>query len=463
MDIRANSMASRDKAYFLHPMTNLRKHQDIGPRVITHAKGIYVYDEDGNEYIEGMAGLWCTALGFGNERLIEAAKAQLDKLPYYHSFAHRNTDVAIDLAEMLIGMAPVKMSKAFFTSSGSEANDTVLKIVRYFNNAIGRPEKKKIIARKKGYHGTTYAAASLTGLPYMHTLFDLPIQGVKHTETPHHYHNALPGESEEEFASRLAGMLEQMILAEGPETVAAFIAEPIMGAGGVIVPPKTYFPKIQAVLKKYDILMIADEVICGFGRTGNMFGSETCDVKPDIMVMAKALTSAYLPLGAILINEPVYQALEQGSSDVGTFGHGHTYGSHPVSVAVAVETLKIYEETKIVDHVRRVGARFQDKLRQYADHPLVGEVRGVGLIAAVELIKNKETRENFDPKAGIGLYCQARCEDHGLFQRSLAGDSVAFSPPLIVDEAEVDQIVERFGKGLEETWTMVKEQGLQNA
>jgi len=298
---RGNSAASRDIASLLHPYTHLRKHQEQGPVIITEGKGVYVKDDTGKSYIEGLAGLWCTSLGFGEERLVEAAAAQMRKLPFYHVFAHKSHDVGIDLAERLLAMLPVKMSKVFFNNSGSEANDTAVKMVWYYNNALGRHRKKKIIARVKGYHGVTVAAASLTGLPNNHLDFDLPIANIRHADCPHFYRYGKKGESEEDFATRMAESLEAQILREGPDTVAAFIAEPIMGAGGVILPPKTYFEKIQAVLKKYDVLMIADEVICGFGRTGNMFGSETFGVKPDIMTMAKALSSAYLPISATII------------------------------------------------------------------------------------------------------------------------------------------------------------------
>ena len=292
MNDRANSARARDIAYYLHPYTNLKVHEKEGPLVITKGKGIYVYDKNGKAYIEGLAGLWCTALGFDEERLVEAAMAEMRKLPYYHSFSHMSHDVGIDLAEKLVQMAPVPMSKVFFTNSGSEANDTAVKLVWYYNNALDRPRKKKIISRIKAYHGVTVASASLTGLPNNHRSFDLPIANILHTDCPHHYRFAEPGESEEAFATRMAENLEKMILEEGPETVAAFIAEPVMGAGGVFVPPPTYFEKVQAVLKKHDVLFIVDEVICGFGRTGNLWGCETFNLEPDIMTIAKALTSA---------------------------------------------------------------------------------------------------------------------------------------------------------------------------
>ena len=457
----SNSASARDIAFHLHPYTNAVKLEAEGPLVLTEGKGVYVYDENGKPYIEGMAGLWCTSLGFGEERLVEAAARQLRKLPYYHTFTYKSHDAAIDLAERLIGLAPVPMSKVFFANSGSEANDTVVKMVWYYNNAIGRPEKKKIIARLKGYHGVTVAAASLTGLPYNHIDFDLPIANILHTDCPHHYRFGLPGESEEDFASRMAANLEKLILDEGPDTVAAFIAEPVQGAGGVITPPRTYFEKVQAILKKYDILFIADEVITGFGRTGNMFGTETYGLKPDIITVAKQLSSAYLPIAAVLINEKVYQAIRDNSGKLGTFGHGFTYSGHPASVAVALETLKIYEERDIVAQVRRLAPAFRKGLQRFADHPLVGEVRCVGLVGAVELVKDKATRESFDPKQAVGPYAVGRAQEHGVILRAIV-DSVAFCPPLIATEAEIAEMFDRFGRALDDTAAWVQDQGLRS-
>jgi 4-aminobutyrate---pyruvate transaminase len=447
---RGNSAASRDIAYQLHPYTNLKKHESEGPLVITEGKGVYVYDETGKEYIEGLAGLWCTSLGFGEERLVEAATRQLKKLPYYHVFNHKSHDASVELAERLIALMPVKMSKVFFNNSGSEANDTAVKMVWYYNNARGRHRKKKIIARMRGYHGVTVASASLTGLPANHRDFDLPIANIRHADCPHHYRYAKPGESEEDFATRLAESLEGQILREDPETVAAFIAEPVMGAGGVIVPPRTYFEKIQQVLKKYDVLLIADEVICGFGRTGNMFGTETFGLKPDIITMAKALSSAYLPISATIVSEELYQAFVAQSEKIGTFAHGYTYSAHPVCCAVAVETLKIYEERNILAHVRRVAPRFQEGVRRFAGHPLVGEVRGVGLLAGLELVKDKATKAPFDLKMGVGPMVAARAQENGLICRALM-DTVALCPPLVITEKEIDEMLRRFGKALEET------------
>ena len=462
MTDRMNSAASRDIAYHVHGYTNLKKHEQSGPMIITSGSGIRVTDDNGKSYIEGLSGLWCTSLGFQEERLIEAATAAMKKLPYYHGFAHKTAEVTIDLAEKLISIAPVPMSKVLFANSGSEANDLAIKIIWYYNNALGRPEKKKIISRNRAYHGITVATGSLTGLPPIHDDFDLPIDRILHTDCPHYYRGAEDGETEEDFASRCAEKLEKMILDEGPDTVAAFFAEPVMGAGGVIVPPATYFEKIQAVLKKYDVLLLADEVICGFGRTGNMWGSQSLGMKPDMLTCAKALSSAYIPIAALMISEPIYQALVQQSKKFGLFGHGSTYAGHPVAAAVALETLTIYEERNIVDHVRTVGPRFQDGLRKFADHHLVGEVRGLGLVAAIELVRDKDTKAPFDAKQGVGLYFQARSEEEGLIIRPI-GDTIAICPPLITVEDEIDEILGCLKRALDDTATWVQENGLTAA
>jgi 4-aminobutyrate--pyruvate transaminase len=456
---RGNSAASRDIAFHLHPYTHLKKQETEGPLVITEGRGIHVYDETGKEYIEGLAGLWCTSLGFNEERLIEAATRQLRRLPYYHIFNQKSHDSAAELAERIIALMPVPMSKVFFNNSGSEANDTAVKMVWYYNNALGRHRKKKIIARMKGYHGVTVAAASLTGLANNHREFDLPIANIRHADCPHHYRFAKPGESEEAFATRLAESLEAQILREDPETVAAFIAEPVMGAGGVIVPPRTYFEKIQPVLKKYDVLLIADEVICGFGRTGNMWGSQTYGLKPDILTMAKALSSAYLPISATVVSDALYQAFVAQSEKIGVFAHGFTYSAHPVACAVALETLKLYEERDILAHVRDIAPRFQAGLRRFAGHPLVGEVRGVGLIGALELVKDKATKAPFDPKQGVGALFAARAQEHGLIVRAM-GDAVALCPPLIITSDEIDEMLRRFGRALDDTAAAVSRAGL---
>ena len=459
--VRANSAAARDIAHALHPYTDLVAHQEAGPMIISRGEGVRVWDEAGRDYIESVAGLWCASLGFSNERLARAAYDQMRKLPFYHAFTAKSHEPLIDLSEMLIQRAPVPMSKVFFANSGSEANDSAVKMVWYFNNAMGRPKKKKLIGRIKGYHGVTVAASSLTGLPNNHRSFDLPLPGFLHTMTPHHYRGAEPGESEEAFATRCAEALDQLIVAEGPDTVAAMFAEPIMGAGGVIVPPRTYFEKIQAVLRRHDVLLVVDEVICGFGRTGNYWGTQTFGIEPDIITCAKALSAAFLPISAVMVNERVFEGLARESHEIGTFGHGYTYSGHPVPAAVAVEALKIYDEINIVDHVGTVGAHLQSELRRrFAEHELVGEVRGVGMIAAMELVADRDTRRSFDPKQKVIGRLAKLCEQHGVIARGLPGDSLAFSPPLIMTTAEIDEMLDRIEPALDELTVQVRRERL---
>ena len=442
--------ARRDIASSIHPYTNLRLHESQGPLVITKGDGVYVSDENGKRYLEAMSGLWCVSLGFSQPRLAEAAYQQMLKLPFYHTFAHKANDVGIELAEKLLSMAPAPMSKVFFTNSGSEATDSAVKLVWYFNNAIERPRKKKIISRLKAYHGVTVASASLTGLANNHRDFDLPITNILHTDCPHWYRYGLPGETEEEFSTRMANSLEQLILREGPDTVAAMIGEPLMGAGGVILPPAGYWEKIQTVLQKYDVMLIADEVICAFGRTGEMWGTQTYHLKPDIITCAKALSSGYQPIGAVMVSPAIYDALSSQSAKIGIFSHGFTYSGHPVTSAVALETLRMYEELDIVTHVRELAPRMQRGLRQFAGHPLVGEVRGIGLIGAIELVGDKETKAPFPAASGAGAFLSRRAHGHGVIIRPL-GDIIAFCPPLIANESEIDLMLHRFSLALDDT------------
>ncbi len=445
-----NSLAGRDLAYSLHPYTNLAVHEERGPFVITRGEGIYVYDDQDNQYIEGLAGLWCTGLGFNEKRLIDAAKTQFDLLPFSHSFAHRATIPVIELSEKLISIAPKTMGKVYLVNSGSEAVDTAIKMVWYYHNAIGKPEKKKIISRKRAYHGVTVAAGSLTALPYAQDGWDLPIDRFIHTDTPCYYRYGEDSESEEDFATRLAENLDKQIQDEGPDTVAALIAEPVMGAGGVMTPPKTYFEKIQKVLKKHDVLLIADEVICGFGRTGEMWGSTTYGIKPDLMTCAKQLSSAYLPIGAVMVTNSLYEAFVESSRELGIFGTGNTYGGHPVAAAVALETLKIYEDDDILGHVKSVSEHFQRRLKDMGNHPLVGEARGVGLIGGLELVANKETKEQYPPTAKAAPTTAEKILGQNLIVRPLPGDGIGICPPLIVSDAQIDDIFDRVARGLDE-------------
>ena len=455
-----SNLQTRAVETLIHPYSNQATIRDTGPLVLERGKGVYVYDTDGKPYLEGMAGLWCTALGYDNEELVEAAATQMRKLPFAHLFTAKSHDPGIELAEKLKEIAPVPISKVFFCNSGSEANDSQMKLVWYMNNALGRPNKKKIISRVKAYHGVTIAAASLTGLPNNHIDFDLPIARVLHTSCPHHYRFAKDGESEEDFATRLAAELEELILREGPDTVAAFIAEPVMGAGGVIIPPKTYFPKIMAVCAKYDVFMIDDEVICGFGRLGAMFGCTTLGFKPNSISVAKALSSAYLPIAGVMIPEEMYQALIVESKKIGTFGHGFTYSGHPVSAAVAVKTLEIYQRDKIVEMAAARSPQFQKRLSALGDHPLVGEVRGMGLVGAIELAADKASKTPFDAKKGLGARVVANAQAEGLIVRFIGGDVISICPPLIIQPAEIDELFDKLSRALDRTLDWAKSEQL---
>ncbi len=455
-----SNLAARDVETVIHPYTNLATLREVGPLVIERGKGIWLYDSDGKAYIDSMAGLWCTALGYGNEELIEAASAQMRKLSFGHLFAFKSHDPAIELAEKLKEIAPLAVSKVFFCASGSEANDTQVKLVRYMNNALGRPKKKKFVARLKAYHGVTVASASLSGLPHNHLDFDLPIEGFLHTACPHHYRFAQSGESEEDFATRLAAELEQMIEREGPETIAAFIAEPVMGAGGVIVPPKTYFEKISKVCARHDIYMISDEVICGFGRLGTPFGMQALGFKADGISLAKALSSAYLPIAAVTVPEKMYGALVDESRKLGTFGHGFTYGGHPVAAAVALKTLEIYARDRIFEQAAAKAPHFQARLRKLGEHPLVGEARGMGLVGGIELVADKKSKRGFDPKSGVGLRAVAFAQAEGVISRALGSDTLSICPPLIISESDLDEMFARLGRGLDRTQAWASAEGL---
>ncbi|KAM0922807.1 hypothetical protein ACQ4PT_005929 [Festuca glaucescens] len=441
----------------LAPFTAGWQSSDVHPLIIDRSEGSYVYDINGNKYLDSLAGLWCTALGGSEPRLVKAATDQLNKLPFYHSFWNRTTKPTLDLADDLLSMFTArKMGKAFFTNSGSEANDSQVKLVWYYNNALGRPDKKKFIARSKAYHGSTLISASLTGLPALHQKFDLPAPFVLHTDCPHYWRFHLPGETEEEFATRLANNLENLILKEGPETIAAFIAEPVMGAGGVIPPPKTYFDKVQAVVKKYDILFIVDEVITAFGRLGTMFGSDMYNIKPDLVTLAKALSSAYVPIGATLASPEIVDVIDSQSNKLGSFAHGFTYSGHPVACAVAIEALKIYRERNIPYHVKQIAPRFQEGTKAFAGSPIVGEIRGVGLILGTEFADNKSRDSPFPAEWGVGAIFGQECQKRGMLVR-VAGDSIMMSPPLTITADEVDELVSVYGKAMKATEERVAE------
>ena len=439
----------RDVESLLHPYTNLVRFRETGPLIIERGKGVRVYDERGKDYIEGLSGLWCTALGWGEEALVEAATEQMRRLSFGHLFAGKSHEPAIALAEKLKEIAPFPVGKVFFANSGSEANDTQIKLFWYANNARGESERKKIISREKAYHGVTIAAASLTNLPANHRSFDLPLGFVRFAECPHHYRAAEPEEGEEEFSERLARSLESLIEREGPETIAAMIVEPIQGAGGVILPPKGYFARIGHVLGRYGIPLIDDEVITGFGRTGNWFGCTTYGFHPATMTLAKALSSAYLPISALLISPEVSQLIEEESGRVGTFGHGYTYTGHPVAAAVALRTIEIFQQRNILSHVRNVSQRFLSRLSKLRDHPLVGEAAGIGLIGGIEIVADKAGKKNFPPtKLAAPTICRM-IEEEGVIARPMLGDRIALCPPLIITEDEIDEMFDRFGRGLD--------------
>ena len=442
------SLEEMDKQSLLHPYTSLAGHLRDGPVVMARAKGAHIRDIHGKRYIDAMGGLWCVNIGYGRDEMVEAIAAQAGDLAYYHLFFSMSQEPAIRLADRVLSLAPSHMSKVFFCNSGSEANDTQVKIAWYYNNLRGKPEKRKIISRRRGYHGVTVAAASMTGLPNLHRSFNLPIADFVHTSAPHYYRDAEPGMSEREFSRKLAADLEALILREGPETCAAFIAEPAMGAGGVVPPPEGYFEDIQPILRKYDLLFIADEVICGFGRLGRWFGTDYFCLEPDMMTIAKGLTSAYVPMSAAIVSEKIWSVLRDGSPETGPFAHGYTYGGHPVAAAAGLKTIEIMEREDLVGHAARIAPIFQRRLREaFADHPLVGEVRGVGLMAGIELAADKAKKIPFDPARDVAGRLARKLLDGGMIARGMI-DTVCFSPPLVIGEADVEEIVEKFDRGL---------------
>ncbi len=448
----APSLQELDRKYAFHPFTSIRDHEASGPLVIVRGQGCRLTDSNGNGYLDAMAGLWCVNIGYGNLEMADAIREQAARLSYYHSFTSMANDVSTLLAEKLVTSAPVPMARVFFGNSGSDANDTNIKLVWYYNNVLGRPEKKKIISRTRGYHGVTLVTAGLTGLQSLHNGFDVPLPMIRHVRAPHRLWEADPGMSDAEFVSDLQRELEDLIVAEGPETVAAFIAEPVQAAGGVIVPPPGYFQAVEEVLRRYDVLLIADEVVCGFGRLGRWFGTEVYGMHPDLITLAKGVTSAYVPMSASLVSERVWDVLSQGSERYGVFGHGYTYTAHPLAAAAALTNLAIIEREGLVDQAGKRGAYLRDRLHEsFADHPLVGEVRGEGHIAAVEFVKNRSPLERFDPSVRVGARVATASRRHGVITRALPNaDTIAFSPPFIVTEAELDEMVDGTRKALDD-------------
>lgn len=443
-----NSVEARDIAFHVHSQTNPTLIEEQGPLVVARGEGVRVFDNHGKAYIDAMAGLWCASLGFANKRLAAAAARQYAELGFYHTFFQRTSEAVATLAETLVRLTGMEGGKAYFATSGSEANETMVKLAWVYHAVRGKPTKRKVIARDRAFHGSTIAAASMCGLEFMHREFGLPLPGFLHTLCPDSYRGMREGEDEAAFVERLAVELEMLILREGPDSVAAFIAEPINAGGGIIVPPKGYFARIQEVLRKYDILFLDDEIVTGFGRTGNWFGKETVEATPDMMALAKGLSSSYFPISAVVLAPPIYEALREFNKAGGNFGHGFTNSGHPVGVSVALEAISIYQEMGLVDHVRRMGSRLRGHFeRLAAESAIVGEVRGAGLMLGIELVADRETRAPFDPHLQVGPRFDRIAYDNGLIARCM-GDVLGFSPPLIVDEQAVDEIAERVSTSL---------------
>lgn len=440
MSSYAGTARERDIASVVHPQTNLLKHLEDGPSIITHGEGVYVFDADGNRFLDSGAALWCSSLGFKNERVAKAAYQAMQQLPYFQIFRGYSHGPAIDLSERLLQIAPVPMSKVLLQCSGSEANDSAVKLVWYYWNGVGKPEKRKIISRLGSYHGSTCVAISMTGNAAYHRSFGLPFDGFLHTDGLNYYRDALPGETEEDFSSRLARSLEALILKEGPETIAAFFADPVQGNAGALPPPAGYFEKVQAVLKKHDILFVVDEVICGFGRTGSMWGSQTYGLKPDIVTCAKGLSAAMLPISAVLISERVFKVMAEESDRIGVFVHGFTYSGHPVASAVALEVLDIYREIDIVARVKSLEAPFLAMLKSLTEHPLVGDASGVGLLGGLEIVADKATRKSFDPRLKFNALIDKHAQKNGIILRTTPANRIAYSPPLIISEDEIEEM-----------------------
>lgn len=448
------SLEEMDRQSVLHPFTQLKQFAagDLGgPRIVDGGQGIRIKDTKGNELIDAFAGLYCVNVGYGRAEIAEAIYEQAKKLAYYHAYAGHSNEPTIRLSDKILRKTPQSMSKIFYGLGGSDANETNVKIVWYYNNVRGKPEKTKIIARRRGYHGGTVFSGSLTGLEIFHTAFNLPVPQVLHTTTPHHYWHAEPGMSEREFSKKCAADLDAMIEAEGPETVGAFIGEPVLGTGGITPPPEGYWEEIQKVLDRHDVLLISDEVVCGFGRLGSEFGALHYDMKPDLMTVAKGLTSAYQPLSGSIVGERVWRVLEQGSDKYGPFAHGLTYSAHPCGAAAALANLEIIEREGLVENAKTTGAYFQKKLAEtFEGHPMVGEVRGEGLLAAIEFVADPAAKTRFDPSMKVGAQLAAACVSEGLISRAMPhGDILGFAPPLIVKEDDVDEIVARTKKAVD--------------
>ncbi|WP_280553873.1 aspartate aminotransferase family protein [Halomonas sp. 25-S5] len=449
MNQQHQDLIDRDRKVTFHASTHLRDfaHGDAPGRVITGGQGIHIVDKDGREFIDGFAGLYCVNIGYGRTEVAEAIYEQALKMSYYHTYVGHANEPQIALSEKILELAGPGMSKVYYGMSGSDANETQLKIVRYYNNVRGLPQKKKVISRMRGYHGSGIASGSLTGLKAFHDHFDLPIDTIRHTEAPFYYQRAaeLEGMSEREFSKHCATKLEEMILAEGPDTVAAFIGEPVLGTGGIVPPPEGYWAEIQAVLARYDVLLIADEVVCGFGRIGSDFGSHFYGIKPDLITVAKGLTSAYQPLSGVIVGDRVWQVLEQGTGEYGPIGHGWTYSGHALGCAAGLANLAIIEREGLTRNAAETGAYLQQQMQAaFGDHPIVGNVRGVGMLAALEFAADPSRRGAFDPALKVGPRIAAAAMQENLIARAMPqGDILGFAPPLTTSREEVDEIVDR--------------------
>lgn len=454
-----DQLFTADRAHFMHPSTHAHDHASgaLPGRIVTGAKGIRIEDHQGKSFIDAFAGLYCVNIGYGRTEVADAIYEQAKKLAYYHTYVGHSTDTIIELSSRIIDWSPKGMKKVYYGMSGSDANETQIKIVWYYNNVKGRPNKKKIISRQRGYHGSGIVTGSLTGLPSFHQRFDLPIDRVKHTVCPHWYRQAPAGMSEAQFVDYCVEELEKLIAKEGADTIAAFIGEPVMGTGGILPPPAGYWPAIQKVLKQHDILLISDEVVCGFGRLGSKMGAQHFGIEPDLITVAKGLTSAYAPLSAVIVGEKVWDVIAQGSQDHGPMGHGWTYSGHPVCAAAALANLDILECENLMQNAAEVGGYLQQQLHAAFDsHPLVGEVRGSGMLAALEFMAHKEERRPFDAALKVGPRVSAAALQHGLIARAMPhGDILGFAPPLVTTRAEVDEIVKLTKAAVDEVASQV--------
>ncbi len=462
-NLGTEQLQQKDRSYVFHPSTHLAKHSrgETPNRIMAGAEGVYLWDTEGRKSLDGFGGLYCVNLGYGCTEIADAIARQAHELPFAHVYASQGTEPAALLAEAVVEYFGENMRRVYFGLSGSDANETNIKLVWYYNNILGRPEKKKIISRNRGYHGSGLVTGSMTGLPFFHNFFDLPLEIVRHTTTPHYYREAKEGESELDFSQRCAAELEALILAEGPETVAAFIGEPVMGTGGIVPPPEGYWAAIQAVLDKYDILLIADEVVCGFARTGAKFGSHLYGMHPDLVTIAKGLSSAYLPISGSIIGERMWKVLEQGTEKHGALGHGWTYSGHTLCAAAALANIRILKERNIEAHVRDVGTYWNERMKaELQGHPIVGEVRGVGMLSAVEMMRDPRARIPFEPELQVGARAAASLLENGVIGRAMPhADTLGFAPPLIISRTEVDIIVDATVKAVETTHRALKAEG----